>query len=215
MAFPNYFKKLPNIDYAVSVNKAGQRTSLNIKDFFRFVKIKDVSLRYDSFYYTYTIKNGERPDQIAHQEYGDTRYYWMILQTNDIVDYYAQWPLSQYELDRFLLKKYGSPEGIDEIHHYETREVRDDDGRLVLEAGIKVDKDFRFEYQANPYAQIYRYAEPVEITNLKYEYRLNDAKSEIVLINKKFIGRLMSEYGRYAMSLSDSESEVVISDYYK
>ena len=215
MAFPNYFKKLPNIDYAVSVNKAGQRTSLNIKDFFRFVKIKDVSLRYDSFYYTYTVQNGERPDQIAFNQYGDTRYYWMILQSNDIIDYYAQWPLSQYELDRFMSAKYGTDEYLYGIHHYETPEVKDDDGRLVLTPGIKVDKDFRYEYQADPITQIYRYAEAVPVTNIDYEYRINDAKSEIVLINKKYVGRLMSEYGRYAMSLSDSESEVVISDYYK
>ena len=215
MFFPDYFSNLPNIKYAVSVNKAGQRTTVNIKDFFRFIKIKDVSLRYDSFYYSYTIQNGERPDQIAMKEYDDTKYYWMILQVNDIIDYYTQWPLSQFELDRFITQKYETEEQIYAVHHYETPEVRDDEGRLVLEQGIKVDKDFRYEYQAEPALQVYRYAEAVPVTNIEYENRLNNAKSEIVLINKKYVSRLLSEYKRYSMSLSDSESEVVVSDYYK
>lgn len=211
----DYFSKLPDLKYAVSVNKAGQRTSLNIKDYFRFVTLNDVSLKYDSFYYTYTIQNGERPDQISYKEYDDPKYYWMILQVNDIMDYYSQWPLSTYELDRYMDKKYESDEVLYGIHHYETPEVRDDEGRLVLEAGIDVDQDFRYRYQASPTLQIYRYAEAVPVTNIDYENRLNEAKTEIVLIQRKYVNRLQSEYNRYAMSLSDSESEAVISDYYK
>ena len=72
-----------------------------------------------TIYSPYIIKNGERPDQISYKEYGDEQYYWIILQINEITDYYNEWPLSQYELDEYITKKYGVV-GADEVRHYET-----------------------------------------------------------------------------------------------
>jgi Base plate wedge protein 53 len=59
-------------------------------------------------FYTYTVKEGERADQIAEHYYGDAHYDWLIYLANDIVDPYHEWPKDQTTLDQFVKSKYGS-----------------------------------------------------------------------------------------------------------
>ena len=132
MATPTYFHNFPNIDYALHMNKAGVVDYIKIKDYFHLLKVRD-DIRPDKTMYTpYTIKNGERPDQISYDFYGDEQYYWILLQINEITDYHSEWPLSQYELDEYIIDKYGSIAAADEIRHYETITIYDDDGNLIL-----------------------------------------------------------------------------------
>jgi hypothetical protein len=92
MSTPKYFRNFPNIQYAVSANKAGIPTYINIKDYFNLLKVRDDIFREETLYAPYTIQNGQRPEQISEAIYGDAQFYWVILQVNDITDYYSQWP---------------------------------------------------------------------------------------------------------------------------
>lgn len=56
----------------------------------------------------YILKDGDRPENIAHDYYGDTTYAWLVLLSNQILDPYYQWPLQTYDFEQFLIKKYGS-----------------------------------------------------------------------------------------------------------
>ena len=141
MSSPNYFSQLPNVKYALSANKAGQINYAEMKDYFRMAVVRDDIFKEDTLYIKYTVKDGERPDQVSYEMYDDEQYYWVILQINDITDYYNQWPLSLKELDEYITKKYGAT-GATEIHHYETVETLDNDGNLVLPGGLQVPADF-------------------------------------------------------------------------
>ena len=44
-----------------------------------------------------------------------------------------------------LKEKYGSEIKMNEIHHYETYEIRDNNDRLILPPDLKVDVDFKID----------------------------------------------------------------------
>ena len=154
MATPKYFSYLPNVQYALSANKAGQIDYAEMKDFFRMAVVRDDVFKQDTLYTKYSVKNGTRPDQISYEIYGDNQYYWVILQINEIVDYYNQWPLSDKELDEYVSKKYGK-NGASEIHHYETVETFDSDGNRVLPGGLEVPEDFVYTYPSEVGGTVY------------------------------------------------------------
>lgn len=100
MSLYNYFSKLGTITYNKDI-------VVNILTSVRFVEIvkKDVFI-----FYPYTIKEGERPDNIAYNYYDDERYAWLVYLSNSIIDPYYQWPLNLDDFNKFLIKKYGSIE---------------------------------------------------------------------------------------------------------
>ncbi len=201
MSTPQYFKSFPNLDYTISANKAGIPTNIKIKDYFHLLRIREDIFKKDTLYYKYVIRNGERPDQIAYKEYGQEGWYWVVLQTNDIVDYYNEWPLSFQELDKFILKKYGSYEKASEPHHYETVNTYDGDGNLVLHGGLQVSKDYTYEYGETPGSFVSKVSFPVEVTNREFEERLNEKKSHINLIQKKYVPDIIRDINNYSKNL--------------
>jgi len=56
----------------------------------------------------YAIKDGEAPDTVAFNYYSDPSYAWLVLLSNNIIDPYFEWPLSVYDFEKFINKKYGS-----------------------------------------------------------------------------------------------------------
>jgi len=100
MSLYNYFTKLGTIDY-------NNDTVVNLISSDRIRE--SIKAKIDVFY-PYTITEGERPDSIASFYYGDPRYSWLVYLSNEIVDPYYEWPLSENEMKKYLLKKYGSIE---------------------------------------------------------------------------------------------------------
>ena len=210
MSTPTYFSYLPNLTYAVSINRAGKTNDILIKDYFRLLRIRKDIKRTDTLYVNYVIQDGERPDQIAFKEYGEEQFYWMILQVNDITDYNGQWPLSYSELDKYILKKYGGREKSNEIHHYETQEEYNEQGLLMLPGGMVVDEEFTYEYQYDDVTR--KVSFPVAVTNYQYESQLNNKKSEIQIIDKKYIWDVQRDLRNYYKNLTDQKSKVDIID---
>jgi hypothetical protein len=69
--------------------------------------IKQYLSNYGSFY-AYTILDGERPDTVAFDQYGDSSLDWVILTVNSVTDPYFDWPLSSENFNYFLEDKYGT-----------------------------------------------------------------------------------------------------------
>ena len=230
MASPTYFSQFPNIEYTVFMNKAGVKENINIKDYFHLLRMRDNIYKEDTLYTPYYINNGERPDQISYNEYGDEQYYWILLQINDIVDYYAEWPLSMTELDEYITKKYGVE--ADAVHHYETIEVKDRDGNLLLKGrgaptqergglarnGLIVSPDFEFTYPTYPGSPSYKTVKGPDgpspsctpISNRQYEYDVNEDKSQIYILNKRYIKDYIRDIKKYVGDLGPMRSEQAI-----
>ena len=214
MTAPTYFRNFPNIRYALRANKAGKTEGILIKDYFNLLKVRSDVFREDTLYSPYTVKNGQRPDQISFDFYGDEQFYWIILQINDITDYYNEWPLSEDELTAFVYKKYGGAAGAAQVHHFETVPVTDQQEPPVqlLPGGLEVPANYEFSYPAFPGSNVRLTARPVEVTNYQYERRLNDKKAQIYILDKRYIWDYEREVRNYAKNLDDLASFVDISN---
>ena len=214
MATPTYFQNFPNIQYAYHINKAGKPSFLNIKDYFHLLVPRDDIYREETLYVEYIVKNGERPDQISYEEYGDEQYYWIILQINQITDFYNQWPLSQDELSAYISNKYGGDTNAGKVHHYETFETFDQatPPNLVLPGGLTVPEDFVYSYPQKPGLTQYETSLPVPVTNRQYEEGLNAAKSAIFILDKKYVYDYTRDIKNYAKNLAAQSSYVEIGE---
>jgi hypothetical protein len=79
--------------------------------------VRDISIRIDILenvktdpyaFLPYTIKDGERAEEVAYLYYGDPRYVWVVYLSNNIIDPYFEWPLDNYEFDQTLAKTYAA-----------------------------------------------------------------------------------------------------------
>ena len=209
MSTPTYFQQLPNVKYAQSINKAGVANYVEMKDFFRLMRVRDDIFAEDTMYKEYVVQNGQRPEEISYEFYGDERYYWVILQINDIYDFWSQWPLDLVELETYITERYGSE--ADEISHYETVEVKNDEGDVLMEGGMVVPENFIFYYHPSPDSnEITLSSLPTAVTNRQKEFALNEKKSSINVIDKKYIYDFEREWNNYARRLSDGKSSTYI-----
>ena len=113
----NYFNKFGTVVYNENI----------VNNILVSVRIKDVILKNSVVFYPYTVKEGERPDTIAHAYYEDSRYAWLVLLSNSIYDPYYQWPLTTKEFNSYILKKYNTVESaINKILFFRNNWYNDD-----------------------------------------------------------------------------------------
>lgn len=217
MAYPTYFSQFPNSKYAISVNKSGQTNNISIKDFYHLMRLRNDVYTESNMFVQYIVENGERPENISYKIYGDEQYYWVILQVNDVVDYYNQWPLSIYEFEKFILKKYGSWENASKPHHWETTEAVTEDGIIMLPAGLNVSENFTYTYvySADDSRYIERTVVSTSVSNVEYENKLNDAKKVKFILNKKYLGDYIRETYLYASTRKPQESQIDPSTFFR
>ena len=95
-----YFSFLPLTTYELS-------GSTNVvRDILRRSAVVVGSKQYSDIYTPYTIKDGDIPESVAFDVYGSASYHWVILQFNEIHDYYFDWPMTDSELLEFCNTKY-------------------------------------------------------------------------------------------------------------
>lgn len=139
MANP-YFRQVPDFDY-VSRDSSQKSISqyVRLKNLFKRGKFREDIFQNLSYFEKYSIVGDERPDNVAYKLYGDATLDWIILLSNNILNIQTEWPLTQRTFDSLMLEKYGSYENLySGIHHYETREVKNQNGEVILKAGIKI-----------------------------------------------------------------------------
>ena len=57
---------------------------------------------------------------------------WVVLLSNNIVNIFNEWPLNQQAFENYVLDKYGTVAKLDEVHHYESNEVKDTSGVIIF-----------------------------------------------------------------------------------
>ena len=152
-----YFNELPNIQYLSRFADQSSNEDYTLaKNIFRRARLReDVANAATAFQY-YQIKDDERPDQIAERIYGDPELDWVVLITNNIINYPSQWTISNDSFYEYLIDKYGSEEAFDDAKYLQTIEVRDEYKRLVVPAKLKVDSDLYQQFNTgNGNSQIF------------------------------------------------------------
>ena len=189
-----YFRELPDVAYQSFLSDAiSSKDYLLVKNLFRRNKLRDDLQNVFTLFNKYQIPEGARPDTVAEAFYGSAELDWVVLMTAGIINVRDEWPLSNYHLYYHVENKYGV-ENLSNIHHYETIEVKDSKGRLILPAGKDVNEDFTLNYSDDG-SKVSLSGGDVRrgVTNWEYETRKNNEKSSIYLLKRGYLQQFLND----------------------
>lgn len=206
-----YFRQVPNFDY-VSRNKGEQSIShyITVKNLFKRGKLREDIFGNLSLFEKYSIIGDERPDNVAYKFYGDSTLDWVILLSNNILNIQTEWPVPQTSFEKFLLDKYGSYDTLENgIHHYETLEIKNSTGIVLLRSGIQMQPTWNtngnfirngnscyYEHYDDLIGHVVQIPSEdfvIPITNLDYENRLQDKKRNIYILKPKYLNVVFND----------------------
>lgn len=165
-----YFKSLPNIAYRTPEGKILLTKDIFIRTGFRASIANNLSL--DAYY----VRDGDTPEILADNIYGNSSYHWAILLVNNIVNPYEEWPKSNASLVEYVEGKYGTG-NLQATHHYC---ITDSDPEIVV------------DFDAAKIAD----GTHTAVTNYDYELKINEEKRQIFLLKPAFIGEFAKQYRR-------------------
>jgi len=188
----SYFNELPDLFYQSPLsNKNSSLEYVRVKNLFRRVKVRDDLQNVFTAFNKYQIPDGVRPDVVAEELYGSADLDWVVLLTAGITNVRDQWPLSNKDLYVYVENKYGND--LNNTRFYETTEVKNSAGKLILPAGKVVDSGFTIPDPDNASATL----NPVAaISNFVYETRKNDEKRGIYLLKSDYLQFFLSDMRR-------------------
>jgi hypothetical protein len=198
-----YFRELPNLEYQSFL--PGTKSShqyVTVKNLFRRVKLRDDLQNVFTIFDKYQIPDGSRPELVAQEIYGSVQYDWVVIVSAGITRLRDEWPLSDKQVYDYAESIYGSD--LNGIHHYETKEVKDPEDRLILPVGQVVDEDFKiyYTYDGNLYTNdatalgenVIRISDPiVGVSNYEYEVRKNNDKRGIYVLKPRYLQQVIND----------------------
>ena len=142
----------------------------------------------------YRIVGDERPDEVAYDVYGESDLDWVVLLSNNIINVRDEWPLSQHDYRNYLIEKYGNDTTeIDKIKFYETKEIKDSQGKVFVPKGMQVDSTFETTFLDSG-TNLLITVSPIEgITYRTYEERLQEDKRNINLLKPEYLSIVMDD----------------------
>jgi hypothetical protein len=160
------YTTIPTITISTPYTSQETKTkALILTDITRNIRFRRDVLANITVYDYYDIIDGETPEIIAEKVYGNAQYHWIVMLVNERYDYLKEWPLTQPNLDQYVIDKYGS--SANSIHHYEN-------GRREVVPSS--------------------YPLAVPITNANYEERLNESKRTIKIISRELLSTILKNF---------------------
>jgi len=197
-----YFDTFPLVVASDYKNNAILLTNLMAR-----VEIIPSLLRNPLLFYSYDLKESDRPDILANKYYDDSNKYWMILYANEIIDPLYDWPLDSHQFDAYLKNKYSEAAGGDEfvltyisstiqeyrkiITTYDSTSLETTTKTVVVDlttynsiTAASTTKTF------SSGASVTRTISKSAVSIYDYELELNEAKQNIKLINSTYSNQL-------------------------
>ncbi len=184
---PKYFDNFQSIQYNLAI-EGKNRTIPNI--FNNFIPVSEI-LKRATLFYPHTIKERETPEIISDIYYGTTEYGWIIMEFNNRLDHYFDWPMNNDIFESYIENKYGSEQyakqTIKYYYHDISRKQLTIDGRVIPEIKNIVNQE------------IYNQLDDPE-RSLEYIYdwedRLNEEKRQIKILDSLYIPQILKEKER-------------------
>lgn len=161
-----FFRNFPRRNYIID------GASIETADIFRRVHPINKATKSTQLQF-YTLRDGERPEDVSFELYNNVEFYWTILLINDVVDPYHDWLMSAEDLRNFVIQKYGSQSRLDDPHHY-----------VYADTSVRVD----YDHTRVTGGQI------VPITNYEHEIAENEKKRNIYVLNPVHVDDFVSEF---------------------
>lgn len=210
-----YFSKIPNIEYDKKPIQfpISETEFVLAKNFFKKFKIADTIYKSSIYFNKYAIVDGDRYDIISNKFYGTPDYDWIIILSNNIIDPQKDFPMTNRQVLEYVNEKYSNP---NDIHHYETLEVKTSSGIIIQKEGIVVDEAFYqrkstvpsgitgerktqyenliFKYYDNGVI-VKKNGEDISrpVTNTEFEIEQNERKREIYILRPEYVSTIISE----------------------
>ena len=190
---PNsYFRQLPQLDYpSLSNDRKSVYDYQLVKNLFKRAVLRDDVFNDVTNFEKYSVEGDERPDQIAYEFYKDSGLDWIILTTNNIVHVRDEWPMSNRDFLTYLNEKYTSEE-LSNVHHYETKIIRDSRGRLIQPKGLTVPAGHSITFLDN--GALRTESSLTSFTFFEHETNLNDEKRNINILKPEYLTIFLEDF---------------------
>ena len=99
----SYFNTFPYIEYDFP-----DGTTRIIKNISIRPAIVEQFFGVHSNFDTYDIEEGDTPETLAYDLYGDVNLHWTIMLANNILNIYKDWPRTTAQIDLYLKQKYSN-----------------------------------------------------------------------------------------------------------
>ena len=190
---PNaYFRQLPNLNYPSLKN---DRTSAYdyqvVKNIFKRAVIRNDVFDEVTAFTKYSVVGDERPDQVADNFYNDSTLDWVVLTTNNIVHVRDEWPMGNQDFLTYLNGKYTEAQ-LANIHHYETKVIRDSNGKLIQPSGLTVPADHSISFVDN--GVLREESSLTSFTFLEHETNVNDNKRNINVLRSEYLNFFLESF---------------------
>ena len=201
----NYFDLFPDVQLpSFSDKRNSSKDFIRVKNLFKRGKVREDFFQNVTAFYQYSVVGDDRPDNVAQKIYDNDQLDWVVLIANNIINIRDEWPMSQYDFQRYLDNKYDSVQ-LSQIHHYETTEIKSPNGKLLLQSGLTVDADFTFSYSYG--TTTYSVNSVTSVSNFQHEVSKNDAKRNIYLVRPEYVGTVINDM-REIMTYTDSSQYI-------
>ena len=190
---PNsYFRQLPNLDYPSLRNDRNSAYDYQVvKNIFKRAVLRDDIFDEVTAFTKYSVQGDERPDQVAYQFYNDSGLDWVVLATNNIVHVRDEWPMGNQDFLTYLNAKYTEAQ-LANIHHYETKIIRDSSGTLIQPEGKTVPAGYTVNFLDN--GVLRSESSLTSFSFLEHETNLNDAKRDINILKVEYLGLFLENF---------------------
>lgn len=180
----HYFDFFPTVRYDIDKDS----TPILVTDIMHRFKLRDVLKNKTVIFYTYHVKDGEKPYHVAEKFYKRPKLDWLILITNEMLDAHFDWPMGYYDFRNYIVEKYGDIATAHQtVSHYEKilqEEEKLNDGTIIPEQNIIIDET---TYNATVAAS------RRSISKYTYEKELNEARRIIKIIHPSYLSDILRE----------------------
>ena len=189
-----YFRELPNLLYQSFLpDKKSSLDYTEVKNLFRRTKLRDDLQNIFTLFDKYEIPDEFRPETVAEDFYGNDELDWVILTTAGIVNIRNEWPLNNRDMFNYSFEKYG--DDLNATRFFETKEIKNSSGSIILEKGKVVDSDFVFKYyDTNGIVEVKGTNVRTGVSNYDYEVRLNEEKRSIFVLKPEYLQQFLSDF---------------------
>ena len=188
----SYFRQLPDLDYPSLANDRKSAFDYQtVKNIFKRAVIRNDIFDEVVAFTKYSVQGDESPDQVAYNFYRDAGLDWVVLTTNNIVHVRDEWPMGERDFLTYVNAKYTSEE-LSNIHHYETKLIRDSRGRLIQPEGLTVPAGHSVSFLDN--GVLRTESQLTSFNFLENEINLNDAKRNINILKSEYLSLFLEDF---------------------
>lgn len=214
----SYFSNFPYVAYEFP-----DGVTRNFKDISRRVAFVEAYSNLSQEMETYNIKEGDTPETLAHDFYGDVNLHWVIMMANNILNVYKDWPRSSVQFDNYMAEKYATAKnnkGVDVVLTETQRQQYvefvglpstsfdsdmkvNDSEFIVLKPHHFVDENGRqytyemvitdSESRFDAFGNLFILPEVTPVSIYDYEFELNEKKRDIVIPSAEIADQLKKE----------------------